>query len=247
MKRFLLPALAGILLIAALIVSIEPWRAEPPIPAPPPAEAAPVVVTEPEALPEAAPEPPPAPKTVLPKLAPYTAQNADVVGWIHMDNTLVDYPVAKSYDNDYYLHRNLAGESYYPGTVFMDFRNVGDAGDRHTILYGHNMKDGSMFGTLKKYKKKDFYDANRFFTFSTLYEETRWEIFAAYVSPATLDLIPTDFKDDAAFMAFLETRQSKSAYPNDITLKPTDHIMTLITCTYELRDARYVIHARRVQ
>jgi len=246
MKRFLIPVLAVLAVLSIALIALEPWKQEPPVPLPEPTPAA-AHLPAPEPVPEAPPPEAPSEPIVLPKLAPLVEKNPDVVGWIQMPNTLVDYPVARSNDNDYYLHRDLEGREYYPGTIFMDFRNAGDGNDRHTIIYGHNMKDGSMFGTLKRYKKQDFYDANRFFTYSTLYADTRWEIFAAYVSPATLDLIPTDFKDDAAFMDFVKTRQSKSAYAQDIELKPTDKVLTLITCTYELRDARYVIHARRVE
>lgn len=191
--------------------------------------------------------PPEKPKVIQERFKALVAQNDDVIGWINMPNTQVDYVVAKSRNNDYYLHRDLNKKKYDPGTIFMDYRNIGDAEDRHAIIYGHNMKNGSMFGTLKRYKKQDFYNANRFFTYSTLYEDTQWEIFAAYISPATLDIIQTDFVDDADFMNFVAVRQGKSMYPIDIELKPTDKILTLVTCTYEIRDARFVIHARKVE
>ncbi len=189
----------------------------------------------------------PAPPVMLERFKALTAQNSDVIGWITIPNTKVDYPVVKSRNNDYYLHRDLNRKEYYPGTLFMDYRNTGDAKDRYGIIYGHNMKDGSMFGTLKKYKKKAFYEANRTFSYSTLYEETKWEIIAAYIAPATLELIKTDFKDDADFMAYMQTRLSKSMYPSDMELKPTDTFLTLITCTYEIKDARFVVHAKRVE
>ncbi len=194
-----------------------------------------------------APPPTPEPLVIQDRFKELLALNQDVIGWIHIANTKIDYPVAKSQDNDFYLHRDLNKKKYYPGTIFMDFRDIGDSEDRHTILYGHNMKDGSMFGTLKKFKKKDFYEANRILTYSTLYEDIQWEIFSAYVSPATLDLIPTEFADDADFMKFITVRQSKSMYPADIQLKPTDKILTLITCSYEIDDARFVLHARKVE
>lgn len=210
---------------------------------------APAGTTPPVSTPSVTPDPlvMPEPLVIQDRFKGLAAQNKDVIGWIQIPNTNVDYPVAKSLNNDYYLHRDLHKKEYYPGTIFMDFRDVGNAKDRHSIIYGHNMKDGSMFGTLKRYKKNDFYEANRIFTYSTLYEDTQWEIFSAYVSPATLDLIPTDFDSDADFMRFITARQSKSMYPSDIQLKPTDKILTLITCTYEINDARFVIHARKVE
>ncbi len=187
------------------------------------------------------------PLIVLEKFKSLLEQNKDVVGWINLPNTKIDYPVAQSNDNDYYLHRNLDKKKYEPGTIFMDFRNDTFFEDRHSILYGHNMKNGSMFATLKLYKKEDFYNANRIFTYTTLYDETQWEVFAAYVSPPTLDLITTDFKDDQAFLDYIAIRQKQSKYAADIKILPTDKILTLITCSYEFNDARFVIHARKIE
>lgn len=245
-KGFLL--LAGLLvtLVAAYLIILSmnqpipeptiPLAATEPAPVPTPAKPVAVPLSEP-------PEPP----VIQERFTELLAQNEDVIGWLHIPNTKVDYPVAQSNDNDYYLHRDLNRKKSDPGTLFMDFRNAGDATDRHAIIFGHNMKNGSMFGSLKQYKQKEFYEANRFFTYSTLYEDTQWEIFAAYISPATLKLIQTDFADDAAFMDFIAVRQSKSMYPDDIAVKPTDRILTLITCSYEFPDARFVIHARKVE
>lgn len=174
------------------------------------------------------------------------ALNADVIGWVELPNTKINYPVAQSDDNDFYLHRDLNKKDSEPGTIFMDFRNDGLFNNPHTILYGHNMKNGTMFATLKLYKKESFYRENRFFTYQTPYGATKWEIFAAYVSPPTLDLIPTDFKDDADFLNFVDERQKESKYPKDIDIKATDKVLTLITCSYEFHDARFVVHARQV-
>lgn len=246
-KHVLLIAAAVLAVVLALPFLVRSQPALPPeLPLPAAAEAIPEAAPAPEPVAVPPPEAPAEP-VILSRFTPLLAQNEDVIGWLQIPNTQVDYPVAQSNDNDYYLHRDLNGKKSDPGTLFMDFRNAGDATDRHAIIYGHNMKNGSMFGTLRYYKKKDFYEANRVFTYSTLYEEVQWEIFAAYISPATLELIPTDFPDDKAFMDFLALRQSKSMYPADITLTPGDNILTLITCSYEFPDARFVIHARRVK
>ncbi len=249
MKNKKIVVVAGVLLAlfitaGGMYLALQPAAPQQtvPIPAPPPAVPAPA----PKA-PEPAPAEAPAPLVIQERFTDLLAQNKDVVGWLNLPHTKVDYPVAKSLNNDYYLHRDLNRKPYDPGTLFMDYRNAGDATNRHTIIYGHNMKNGTMFGTLKLYKKKDFYEANRIFTYSTLYEDTQWEIFSAYISPATLDLIPTDFTDDDDFMKFITTRQHKSMYPSDIVLKPTDKVLTLITCTYEIDDGRFVIHARKVE
>lgn len=248
----------GTLLIVATVLAITLIRSQEappkpdPIQTPPapavaePAPAAAPAVTTPSAIVETPAEPAP-PSGAQARIAELAANNEDVIGWIFMPNTKIDYPVAKSRNNDYYLHRDLNRKAYDPGTIFMDYRNIGDTTDRYAVIYGHNMKNGSMFGTLKKYKKQDFYDANRFFTYSTPTGDTQYEIFAAYIAPATLELIQTDFVDDTDFMNYMNTRQSKSMYPKSVELKTTDKILTLITCTYEMKDVRFVVHARKVE
>lgn len=212
-----------------------PTQAAPPVESPPP---------EPALSPVTALTMPP---VVQPRFEALLARNSDVIGWLQIPGTRVDYPVAQSLDNDYYLHRDLDRKKSEPGTLFMDFRNPKDMTGRHTIIYGHNMKDGTMFGTLRLFKKKAFYTEHRRFTYSTLYEDTQWEIFSAYVSTPTRKLILTDFADDTAFMDFITAQQKKSTFGSDVTLKPTDQVLTLITCSYEFPDARFVIHARRIE
>lgn len=251
-KKTVVSIAAGLVVLsAAAALWISTMNVPPPsptIPAPLQTQAIPEDLASP--LPEPVISPvttaPVAPE-VQPRFKELLAQNDDVIGWLLIPNTKVDYPVAQSGDNDYYLHRDLNRKKTDPGTLFMDFRNSENAADRHTVIYGHNMKNGTMFGTLRLFKKEGFYTANRRFTYSTLYEDTQWEIFSAYISPPTLDLIQTDFVDDAAFMDFITTRQNKSKYPADLVLKPTDKILTLITCTYEIPDGRFVIHARKVE
>lgn len=86
------------------------------------------------------------------------AINSDCVGWIRVDGTDIDYPVVQAADNSFYLHRNFNQESAICGAIFMDYHNDIDLAREHLILYGHQMKDGSMFKQLKGYKDKDFYD-----------------------------------------------------------------------------------------
>lgn len=196
-----------------------------------------------EAIPQRSPQ---KPKKVLDRFTALLALNADVVGWITMPNTQVDNPVVQSGDNDFYLHRDLNKAKFEPGTLFMDYLCHPNVTDRHTVIYGHNMKDGAMFGTLKYYKQEDFYNANRTFTYSTLYEASQWEIFAAYVSTPTMALVEMNFADDTAFLKFVEARYKQSKYAHDVVIEADDQIMTLITCSYEFPDARFVIHARKI-
>lgn len=240
---------AMVVILAAFLAYqfIYPPIPEPTIPPVPESVAPPATVPTPPSPPIEPVAEVPKPRIIQDRFVGLLAQNEDAVGWIQISNTKVDYPVAKSVNNDYYLHRDLNRKKSYAGTLFMDYRNKGDPLDRHSIIYGHNMKDGTMFGTLRLFKKKAFFDANRFFTYSTLYEDIQWEIFSAYIAPAKLDLIQTNFVNDDEFMRFITAEQSKSTFPTDVVLKPTDRILTLITCTYEIPDARYVIRARMIE
>ena len=84
--------------------------------------------------------------------------NPDVIAWIEIPGLEISYPVVQGRDNDYYLHHLITGENHKSGSIFMDFHNQEDLSDRNTIIYGHNMKDGSMFGGLKKYRDPSFYE-----------------------------------------------------------------------------------------
>ncbi|MCT8137901.1 class B sortase [Anaerobacillus sp. CMMVII] len=185
-------------------------------------------------------------RSIMDKFLPLLEKNEDTVGWITIPNTQVDYPIVKKEDNDFYLHHNFEGERSNGGTIFMDFRNIGDGTDRHTILYGHNMRDGTMFQGLMKYKQSDFFSDNQMITFYTLYEETKWEIFSAYVTDTNYYYIPTRFRSKRDYLDFLEGIQGKSLFQSEIEFTDEDKILTLSTCSYEFLDARFVVHARKV-
>lgn len=184
---------------------------------------------------------------IMSKYASLFEINKDILGWIKVDNTVIDYPIVQSEDNDYYLHRNINEKSSSAGSIFMDFRNKGDGTDRHTILFGHHMRDGSMFSDLAKFKEQTFFDSNSTFTFSTLYDETEWEIFSAYVTSTDFYYIVTDFRSNRDYAEFLQTLQDKSMIESNVVLSPDDQIITLSTCTYEFNDARFVVHAKKIQ
>ncbi|NTW71548.1 MAG: class B sortase [Eubacteriaceae bacterium] len=172
--------------------------------------------------------------------------NGDTAGWIKIDDTMIDYPVVRTIENEYYLAHDFYKNESKAGTIFMDYRNLGDGIDRNVILYGHNMKDGSMFKDLMKYKDRSFFDSHRFIQFDTLLEETKWEIFSVYVTGTDFYYIDTDFSTDEEYQVFLDTLQKKSLFPTDVRLTAADQILTLSTCSYEFDNARFVVQARKV-
>ncbi|MNI37209.1 Sortase family protein [compost metagenome] len=128
----------------------------------------------------------------------------------------------------------------------MDYRNDIEAEQRHTLLYGHRMKDGSMFGDLKKYLNQNYYDTHRQFQLDTLNVTFNAEIFSVYYTTTDFNYLDTEFSDDESFGAFLEKIQHKSLYAKDIELTLGDRIVTLSTCDYILDPVagRLVVHAR---
>ncbi|MFV8827303.1 class B sortase [Alkalihalobacterium sp. APHAB7] len=173
--------------------------------------------------------------------------NEDTVGWITVLNTPIDYPVVQTKDNDYYLDHNFQHSKSDAGSIFMDFRNAPDLSDRHSIIYGHHMRDGSMFKGLLNYQDEDFFENNRTITIQTLAQETEWEVFSAYVTATDFYYIVTDFSSDQDYLDFLQLVQKKSQIqPNDVNFTHEDQLLTLSTCAYDFEDARFVVHARKI-
>jgi sortase B len=175
--------------------------------------------------------------------------NADITGWVKIDGTLVDYPILQAEDNDYYLQRNYKREEKRAGSIFMDFRNQLTVDNRNTILYGHDMKDGSMFGSLKRYLQADFFNTYPSISYDTLYESYDAEIFSVYYTTTDVNYIQTDFPDDEAYFSFLLNARERSLYKTDMILTSADLILTLSTCDYTLdaEEGRLVVQAKLVK
>lgn len=172
--------------------------------------------------------------------------NPDIVGWLTIDHTKVDYPILQSSDNDYYLNRNYKKAESKAGSFFMDFRNQIDTNDKQTIIYGHEMKDGSMFGQLKKFLDEDFFTQNQHFQYETLYASYDVEVFSVYLTTTDFNYIETDFSSDEEYIEYLRVIKGKSEIPTDIQVDEEDTIITLSTCNYLLDPdgGRLVIHGK---
>lgn len=172
--------------------------------------------------------------------------NDDIIGWITIENTKIDYPILQSGNNTDYLKRNYYGEDSLPGSIFMDYRNNVTMNEKNFVLYGHRVKDGSMFQHLTKYLDKDFFEANQTFTFDTLYDRYEAEIFAVYNTMIDFDYIETDFDNEADYTALLQGIHERSIYETDVEITNDDQMITLSTCEYTLDpdDSRLVIHAK---
>lgn len=175
-------------------------------------------------------------------------QNADIVGRVTIDACDIAYLVTQTTDNKTYLSVGYDRKESRSGAIFLDYRCDVEASPLtgHYILYGHNMRNGSMFHNLMKYKDEDFFYANPTFRFDTLYEDYEWEIFSAYVTSTDFYYIQTAFSGDEEWLGFLNTVQQKSMFETDVQLFADDVVLTLSTCSYEFDNARFVIHARLI-
>lgn len=160
-------------------------------------------------------------------------KNPDIAAWIRFDHMDLSYPVMYSGDNETYLHADMNKEYSKAGTLFVDQKNQPDFSDGNTIVYGHNMKNGSMFGKLKKYKKDGFYEDNQYFTIYTNEAAMRYHIFAYYDTDETDSYYFTSYEGEEALGNLFSEFQRKSYYDTGVEVTPEDKTVTLSTCSAE--------------
>lgn len=170
--------------------------------------------------------------------------NKDVVGWIKVDGTDINYPFVQTTNNSYYLDHSFSKEKNKSGWIFLDYRNNIDDFDKNTIIYGHSRYDSSMFGSLRNCLKKSwFYSSNTHEVhLSTKTGNTTWQIFSVYHVPNTSDYLATSFNSDKEFNSFIKLIKNRSVFDFGIKVTTKDKILTLSTC-FRTND-RMVIHAK---
>jgi sortase B len=173
--------------------------------------------------------------------------NDDTVGWLKVNNTRIDYPVVQGNDNKYYLFRDFKKNKNSMGWVFMDFRNNPNDLDPNTIIYGHNIKGGIMFGQLSQLLQKSYLskESNNYITFNTKQGNMKWRIFSVYRIPETTDYLQNNFYTKEDFKAFINMIQSRSTHQFNVTVTENDKILTLSTCS--TNKTRNVVHAVLVE
>ncbi len=176
-------------------------------------------------------------------------ENDEVVGWITMDGTQIDYPILQSDNNIDYLTKDYNDRVTRAGSIFLDFRNDITSENKNTVVYGHRMKDGSMFQHLTKFLDEDFLKENQTFVYDTLYDSYEAEIFSVYNTLTDFNYIQTDFSEEEKYADLLDKMEDKSRFKTDVEVNPDDLIITLSTCDYELdeNEGRLVVHAKLVK
>ena len=167
--------------------------------------------------------------------------NPDVVGWIYCENTEINYPIVQGEDNSYYLTHLFDGTKNSSGSIFMEKENASDFSDDNTILYGHRMKNGSMFACLEKYKEQQYYAEHPEMMLYTPTAAYRIKLFAGYVVDGGTASFPINFGSDAEQQDFVEDSKERSTFYSEIAPKQDEKLITLCTCTYEFENARYVV------
>ncbi len=177
-------------------------------------------------------------------------KNKDTVGWILIEGTNIDYPVVHTKDNDYYLRRSYYGKTNLSGTLFFDSRNSKKLMEnRNTVIYGHNMNDGSMFHNLHDLKNEDFFKTCTV-EIATPNGIFLYEVFSVHEALETSEYFQCTFRDDEHFASWLEEMKGESIYQKEgMELSPGDKILTLSTCMDPLiqSEYRWAVHAKLVE
>ena len=170
--------------------------------------------------------------------------NSDVIGWIYVPDTEINYPIVHTSDNDYYLDHLVDRTQNPAGAIFLDTRNPSDFSDLHSIIYGHHMKNGSMFAALKGYKKQDFFDGHKTGYLITQDAAYSIDFFAGHVANVEENAWQLDFDSAEDFSNWIKSLKDISAFKSDIEPQYGDRIFTLSTCSYEFDDARFVLSGK---
>ena len=177
-------------------------------------------------------------------LSPLQEVNADVVGWIEIPGVL-SYPLLQGGDNACYLSHAWNGEENAAGAVFLDYRADACLGDFNTLIYGHRMRNGAMFGSLKHYKDADFWRENPSVYLANENGTWRYDIYAAYETGLTAATYQREFSEPEEKQDFIRCGLERSVIDTGVTPTPEDTVITLSTCSGGDRDTRWVVQAVR--
>ena len=174
------------------------------------------------------------------------AVNNETIGWLKVNGTDIEYVVVKTKNNSYYLNHNFEKKYNIAGWIFADYKNNFNGTDKNIVIYGHNRKDGSMFGTLKNILKEEWYsnEENLVIDFITEQEQAKYQVFSVYKIEKEDYYINTEFKEDE-FEKFIDALKDRSIKDFNIDVSAEDSILTLSTCA-DNNKYRVVLHAKKI-
>ena len=180
-------------------------------------------------------------------------KNSDIIGWIEIEGTRINYPVLQGEDNDFYMNRNSDKEESVYGALFLDAGYDWNIESNNFLIYGHNMQDGSMFNNLLNYADKEYYEEHPIIRFTTTQEDAKYEIISAFRSRVYYKSETNVFRyynfinaeNEEEYNEFVKNAKASSIYDTGITANYGDDLITLITCSYHVDDGRFVVIGRK--
>lgn len=176
--------------------------------------------------------------------------NPDVQGWLYQKGTVINYPVVQGTDNDTYLHTRFDKQWSGGGTLFVDCRMEKDFRGFNSIIYGHHMKDGSMFRSIRGYTKEDgYYDKHKTLELATPHGNYHLVVFSAFITKATDEDTYKMTYDEAEKQAYIDRAWERSELPitrDSVDVTKNDRLVTLSTCAYDYEEARYIVMCKMV-
>lgn len=174
------------------------------------------------------------------------SMNKDIIGWLKVEALDISYPMTQGEDNDYYLHNTFQDTPNIAGCIFLDYENKKDFSDRNSIIYGHNMRNGSMFGTLKKFREEGVFEKSPYFWIYTPEKIYKYEIFACHEVGYTSKTYQLTFEDDDDFMAYIKEAFDNSVVQSDASVSTEDQVVTLSTCTGN-ETTRFIVQGQKIE
>ena len=174
-------------------------------------------------------------------------KNSDIVGWLKVENTDIEFPVVQTQNNNFYLNHSFDKNYNSAGWIFMDCNNKNYYSDKNVVIYGHNRRDGSMFATLKNILTIEWQNntENHIIQFITEKEEIKYQVFSVYKIENEDYYLTNNFKDDKEFQVFIDKIKSRSIKDFGIEVLGSDNILTLSTCA-DNNNYRVVLHAKKI-
>ena len=180
-------------------------------------------------------------------------ENADIVGWLEIENTNISYPVLQGEDNEYYMTHNYKKEKSKNGSIFLNKDYDWNIPSSNLLMYGHNLGNGTMFQELLKYQNKEFYNNHKVIRFTTAKEDAEYEIISVFKSRVYYKSEQNVFRyyyfvnanTEEEYNNYVENAKKASIYEIEPTAKYGDQLITLSTCSYHVKDGRFAVVGRK--
>ena len=181
-------------------------------------------------------------------------ENSDIVGWLEIENTNINYPVLQGTDNEYYMTHNYKKDKSKNGSIFLNNEYDWSIPSSNLLIYGHNLNNGTMFQELLKYADESFYIEHPIIHFTTTKEDAKYEIISVFKSRVYYKSEENVFRyyyfinanSEAEYNQFVSDAKKASLYNIDATAKYGDQLITLSTCSYHVKDGRFAVVGRKI-